>query len=108
MHTDCPCYYEFCLILFQEQLSYNANFIAAFLMIIAQKAATNETSMGCHRVSVIFEGDKTRTPELLNANQIHQYTMKLIHKAVVFNLLSEHHSRYYPGRYRPQFRPNRI
>lgn len=77
-------------------------------MITAQKAATNKTSTGCHRVSVIFQGEKTRTPNLLNANQIHQYTMKLIHKSEVFNLQSEDHSRYYPGRYRPQFRPNRI
>lgn len=72
----------------------------------SQKAATDETSMGCHRVSVIFQIKKTRSSKLLNVKQIPQYTMKLLHKPALFHLQPEDQSRHYPGRHRPQgFKP---
>lgn len=36
----------------------------------SQRAVTNETSMGSHRVSMIFGRKKTRSSKLLNVNQI--------------------------------------
>lgn len=72
----------------------------------SQKTATNETSMGCDRVSVIFQRMKTRSSKLLNVNQIPQYTMKLLHKPALFALQPEDQSRHDPGRYRSQgFKP---
>lgn len=71
----------------------------------SRKADANEMRMGCHTALVIFQGDKTRSSKLLNANQIPQYTMKVLHTPAVFNLQPEDHHRCYPGRYRPLFRP---
>lgn len=64
----------------------------------SQKAAANEKSVGCHRVSLIFQGDRTRSSKLLNANQITSLCIGVLHESAVFNLQPEDHSRYYPGR----------
>lgn len=63
----------------------------------SQKAATNETSMGCHRVSMIFQRKKTRSSKLLNVNQIPQYTMKLLQTPALFDLRPEDQSKTSPG-----------
>jgi len=58
--------------------------------------------MGCHQVSMIFQ-------EFKNSSTLTKYSKTQwsnnTHKSAVFSLQPEDHSRYYPGRYRPQFRP---
>lgn len=109
MHTDCPCQCEDCLpVWFHSRSICDTMPICCSVSDdnCSQKAATDETSMGCHRVSVIFQIKKTRSSKLLNVKQIPQYTMKLLHKPALFHLQPEDQSRHYPGRHRPQgFKP---